>query len=89
MENCGVSSGYMFASWLDHGDHQRRVDYYETTSAGRLGEYTGNCIYRFGRNSIRTSDLDDLAFGTCGKFEHSHDVDTDPRKLSVVCKSGG
>jgi len=72
----------------DHSHRQRRADCFETKSVDNLGKYTGDFGYLSGSYSISASDLDDMAFGACGKFEHTHDVDSNSWEFCMVCKSG-
>lgn len=78
----------MLASWAGYGHCQRCGGYYEATAAFDLGEYIGNIGHMSGGDTIHSPDLDDLAFGTCREFEHTHDVDTDSREFCVVCELG-
>ena len=67
-------------------NRQRGSDNIATPSSGQMGEYTWNNGYNPGRDTISASNMDDLAVGTCWKFEHSNDAYPDAWELRLVCQ---
>lgn len=78
----------VLTTWSTCHNRQRGSHNIATQPSGQMGEYAWNNGYSPGRYTISTSNLDDLAVGTCWKSEHSYDAYTDTRELRLVRQLG-